>query len=56
MGREESTQGFSGKARRKETIQRPRCRWEDNINMDLRDIGLCGMNWIHLAQYKDQLF
>jgi hypothetical protein len=24
--------------------------WEDNIKMDLREIGWCGMDWIHLAQ------
>jgi hypothetical protein len=26
----------------------------DNIEMDLRDIGWDGMDWIHLAQDKDQ--
>jgi hypothetical protein len=54
MGREEFIQGFSGKARKKETIQRPSCRWDNNINMALR--GLCGMDWIHLAHDRDQLF
>jgi hypothetical protein len=29
---------------------RPRSRWEDNINMDLREIGLDGANWIRVAQ------
>jgi hypothetical protein len=28
------------------------CRWED-IKMDLRDIGLEGVNWIYLAQDRD---
>jgi hypothetical protein len=27
----------------------------DNINMDLREIGWHGMNWIDLAQDRDQL-
>jgi len=27
-----------------------RCRWEDNIKMDLREIGIDGANWIWLAQ------
>jgi hypothetical protein len=28
----------------------PRRRWEDNIKMDLREIGIDGANWIRLAQ------
>jgi hypothetical protein len=32
----------------------PRCRWEDNIKMDLRDIGIDGVNWIRLAQDRVQ--
>jgi hypothetical protein len=26
----------------------PRCRWEDNIRIDIREIGWCGMDWINL--------
>jgi hypothetical protein len=33
---------------------RPRRRWEDNINMDLREIGMDGANWIQLAQDRVQ--
>jgi hypothetical protein len=33
---------------------RPRRRWVDNIKMDLREIGWDGMEWIDLAQYRDQ--
>jgi hypothetical protein len=29
-------------------------RLEDNINMELREIVWCGMDWIHLAQDGDQ--
>jgi hypothetical protein len=29
---------------------RPKCRWEDNIKMDLGEIGIDGANWIQLAQ------
>jgi hypothetical protein len=29
---------------------RPRCRWEDNIKADLREIGIDDVNWIWLAQ------
>jgi hypothetical protein len=32
----------------------PRCRWTDNIKMDLGKIGLEGMDWIHLAQDRDR--
>jgi hypothetical protein len=32
---------------------RPQCRLEDNIKMDLREIGYGGMSWIDLAQDRD---
>jgi len=31
-------------------LGRPRCRWEDNIKMDLQEMGCGGMDWIKLAQ------
>jgi hypothetical protein len=31
-----------------------RREWEDNIKMDLRQTGWCGMDWIDLAQDRDQ--
>jgi hypothetical protein len=33
---------------------RPRCRWVDNIKMDLREIGWDGVGWIELAQDRVQ--
>jgi hypothetical protein len=39
-----------GRPEGKRPLGRPRCRWEDNIKMDLREIGLDGANWIQLAQ------
>jgi hypothetical protein len=36
---QESVQSLGGKARRKRAIGRIRCRWEDVIRMDLREIG-----------------
>jgi hypothetical protein len=35
-----------GKSERKTTLERPRCRWEDGIKMDLREIGWggCGVD------------
>jgi hypothetical protein len=43
-----------GKPERKSPIGRPRRRWEDRIRMDLRVIGLGGVNWIRLAQDWDR--
>jgi hypothetical protein len=39
-----------GKPKGKRPLGIPRRRWEDNIKMDLREIGIDGMNWIRLAQ------
>jgi hypothetical protein len=38
----------------KRPLGRPRRRWVDNIKIDLREIGGGGMDWIHLAQDRDQ--
>jgi hypothetical protein len=38
----------------KGSLGRPRLRWESNIKMSLRETGLCGMDWIHLGQDRDQ--
>jgi hypothetical protein len=43
-----------GKPEGKRPLERPRRRWEDNIRMDLREIGWGGMDWIDLAQDRDQ--
>jgi hypothetical protein len=34
--------------------RRPLGRWEDNIKMDLREIGFGDVDWIHLAQDRDR--
>jgi hypothetical protein len=39
-----------GRPKGKRLLVRPRCRWEDNIKMDLSVIGINGANWIQLAQ------
>jgi hypothetical protein len=45
---------FGGKARGKRPLGRPRRRWEDEIKMDLREIGWGkGVEWIHLAHDTD---
>jgi hypothetical protein len=38
----------------KRPFRRPRHRWEDNIGMDLGEIGWEGLNWIHLTQDRGQ--
>jgi hypothetical protein len=43
-----------GKPEGKRPLGRPRRRWEDNINLDLREIGINGANWIRLAQDRVQ--
>jgi len=39
---------------RKRPLGRRRCRWEDNIKMDLKEIGIDGAKWIQLAQNRVQ--
>jgi hypothetical protein len=43
-----------GKPEGKRPLGRPRRRWMDNIKMDLTEIGWDGMDWIDLAQNRDQ--
>jgi hypothetical protein len=38
-----------GRPKGKRPLERPRYRWEDNIKMDLREIGINGANWVWLA-------
>ena len=37
-----------GKPKGKRPLGRPRCRWENNIKMDLQEVGCGGMNWIFI--------
>jgi hypothetical protein len=63
MGRACSTHGeekkntyrlLVGKPEGKRPLGRPRRRWDDNIKMDLREMGWGGVDWIDLAQDRDQ--
>jgi hypothetical protein len=42
-----------GKLEAKRPLGRPRGTWEDNIKVDLREIGWSGMDWIHLVEDRD---
>jgi hypothetical protein len=43
-----------GKSERKRSLGRPRRRWENNIKMDLQEVGWWDMDWIELAQDRDR--
>ena len=43
-----------GKPKGKTPLGRPRRRWEDNIKMDLHEVGCGGMDLIKLAQDRDR--
>jgi hypothetical protein len=43
-----------GKPEGKRPLERPRFRWVENIKMHLRETGRDGMDWIDLAQDRDQ--
>jgi hypothetical protein len=43
-----------GKPEGRRPLGKPRRRWEDNIKMDLREVGWGGMDWINLAQDRDR--
>ena len=43
-----------GKPDGKSPLWVPRCRWEDNIKMDLQEVRCGGMDWIELAQDRDR--
>ena len=43
-----------GKLEGKKPLGRPRCRWDDNIKMDLQEMRFGGMDWIDLAQDRDR--
>jgi hypothetical protein len=43
-----------GKPERKRPLGRPRRRWEDNIKMNLQEVGCGCMDWIELAEDRDR--
>jgi hypothetical protein len=43
-----------GKPEGRRPLGSPTCRWEDNIKMDLGEIGFGNVDWIHFAQDRDR--
>jgi hypothetical protein len=43
-----------GKPKGKSSLGRPRCKCVDNVKMGLREIGWGGVDWIYLAQDREQ--
>jgi hypothetical protein len=55
IGKKRNAYGIlAGKPERKRPLGRPRRRWVDNIKIDLSERGWDSMEWIHLAQDRDQ--
>jgi hypothetical protein len=45
---------FMGNPERKRPLGRPRCSWLDDMKIDLRETECDGVDWIDLAQNRDQ--
>jgi hypothetical protein len=43
-----------GRPEGRRPLERSRRRWDDNIKMDLREIGFGDVDWIHLAPVRDR--
>jgi hypothetical protein len=44
---------LAGKPQGKRPLKGPRRRWENNVKMDLQEVGCGGIDWIELAQDSD---
>jgi hypothetical protein len=53
MGKTDAYSILVGKPEGKRPLGSSRCRWVDNIKMDLREIGWDGRDWIELAEDRD---
>jgi len=53
-GEENCIEGFGWVTKGKKSLQRHRHKLEDNIKMDLKNIGWKNAEWIHQAQYKEK--
>jgi hypothetical protein len=53
-GEERCIQSFGGKPEGKKPFEIPRRTWEDDIKMDLQEVGCGVMDWNELAQDRDR--
>ena len=53
-GRRGAYRVLAGKPEGKRPLGRPRRRWDDNVMMDLQEVGCGGMDWIELAEDRDR--
>jgi hypothetical protein len=44
---------LEGKPERERSLWRDWCRWEDNIKINLEEIGYEGVDWIYMAQVEN---
>jgi len=54
MGERRMMRALVGKPEGKRLHERHRSRWEDNIKMDIQEVGCGGKEWIKLAQDRDR--
>ena len=55
IGERRGNTGFLvGKPEGKRPVGRPSRRWENNIKLDLQEVGCSGMDWIDLAEDRDR--
>jgi hypothetical protein len=52
--RRDAYRALVGRPEGRRALRRPRRRWEDNIKMDLREVGWGGADWIDLAEDRDR--
>ena len=53
MGERGVYRSLVGKPKGKIPLERPRRKWENNIKMDLQEVGYGVMDWLELAQDRD---
>jgi hypothetical protein len=53
-GRERCVQGFGRETWRKETTWKTRRKWEDNMRMDIPEVGWGAVDWFGMAQDTDR--
>jgi len=51
--RREGCVGVGGETERKRPLGRPRCRWVDNITIDVQEVGFGYMDWTGLARDRE---